>query len=130
MEDLCTLAKLHKDDLSTYAVSMAVFAWALRDAYGSGTHLDRAAFHRAADLALTLFAEEKKRFESVDCPAPLLDAVYLKAFLPGNEPEDQMEAASKAIARRFHAEILRMLYREPTGSEATAVSCSTVQPAR
>lgn len=111
MEDLCTLAQYHPDDLSTHAVSLAVLARALNDAYESGSRLDRDAFHRAADLALTLYREEKLRFESVDNAAPLLDALYLKAFVSEEEPEAQIEVASQAIGERFHAEVNRLLYQ-------------------
>jgi hypothetical protein len=111
MEDLCTLAQYHPDDLSTHAVSLAVLARALNDAYESGSRLDRDAFHRAADLALTLYREEKLRFESVDNAAPLLDALYLKAFVSEEEPETQIEVASQAIGERFHAEVNRLLYQ-------------------
>jgi hypothetical protein len=117
MDDLCTLAQYHPDDLSTHAVSLAILARALNDAHESGGHLDRAAFHRAADLALTLYGEEKRRFCSVDCRAPLLDALYLKAFVAETpeEPEGQAaELAAVAIAERFHAEVMRMLYRRPS----------------
>ena len=118
MDDLCTLAQYHPDDLSTHAVSLAILARALNDAHESGGHLDRAAFHRAADLALTLYGEEKRRFASVDCRAPLLDGLYLKAFVEvenADEPEGQAaELASLAIAERFHAEVMRMLYRRPS----------------
>lgn len=111
MEDLCTLARLHADDLSTHAVSLAILARALNDAHESGSHLDRKAFHRAADLALALYRQEKKRFASVDVPAPLLDAVYLKSFVPGDdETEELPEIAADAVARRFHAEVMRLLY--------------------
>lgn len=111
MEDLCTLAQYHPDDLSTHAVSLAVLARALNDAYESGSRLDRDAFHRAADLALALYREEKRRFESVDSSAPLLDALYLKAFVSEDEPEDQIEVASQAIGERFHGEVNRLLYQ-------------------
>jgi hypothetical protein len=111
MEDLCTLAQYHPDDLSTHAVSLAVLARALNDAYESGSRLDRDAFHRAADLALALYREEKRRFESVDNSAPLLDTLYLKAYVSETEPEDQIEAATQAIGERFHAEVNRLLYQ-------------------
>jgi hypothetical protein len=111
MEDLCTLAQYHPDDLSTHAVSLAVLARALNDAYESGSRLDRDAFHRAADLALALYREEKQRFESVENSAPLLDALYLKAFVPEDEPEDQIAVAKQAVGERFHAEVNRLLYR-------------------
>jgi hypothetical protein len=111
MEDLCTLAQYHPDDLSTHAVSLAVLARALNDAYESGSRLDRDAFHRAADLALALYREEKRRFESEDNSAPLLDALYLKAFVSEDEPEDRMEVATQAIGKRFHAEVNRLLYQ-------------------
>jgi len=110
MEDLCTLAQLHPDDLSMHAVSIAILARALNDACESGSHLDRKAFHRAADLALTLYEEEKNRFASVDCSAPLLDSLYLKAFVAENEAEAIVDPASHAIGERFHAEVMRLLY--------------------
>ena len=114
MEDLCTLAQVHPDDVSTHAVSIAVLVRALNDAYESGSRLDRKAFHRAADLALAVYREERRRLESVDSPAPLLDALYLRAFVSENEPEDQIEAASQAIGERFHAEVNRLLYQRTT----------------
>ncbi|HEV2277493.1 MAG TPA: hypothetical protein VGS02_04935 [Acidobacteriaceae bacterium] len=122
MEDLCTLARLHADDLSTHAVSLAILARALNDAHESGNHLDRKAFHRAADLALALYRQEKKRFASADAPAPLLDTLYLKAFVPGeDETEELPEIAADAVARRFHAEVMRLLYaRKPEGENALA----------
>ena len=123
MEDLCTLAQIHPDDLSTHAVSLALLARALNDAHEAGGNLDRAAFHRAADLALALFAQEKKRFESVDCSAPLLDTVYLRAFLAVEPMEESMEDASRAIGRRFRGEILRLLYARPAAVEEVAVGC-------
>ncbi|MGA8109124.1 MAG: hypothetical protein WB974_06795 [Acidobacteriaceae bacterium] len=113
MEDLCTLAQFHPDDLSAHAVSLAVLARALNDAHESGGCFDHAAFHRAADLALALYGEEKKRFESVDCPAPLLDRLYLRAFVPVPEAEEEMQAPEYAIGRRFHSEVMRLLYLRP-----------------
>ena len=110
MDDLCTLAQYHADDLSTHAVSLAVMARALNDAYESGGHWDRQAFHRAADLALALYREEKRRYESADNPAPLLDTLYLKAFVSDEEPEAQPEpqpearrsgSRSRRVAARF-----------------------------
>lgn len=112
MEDLCTLANIHADDLSTHAVSFAFLARALSDAHESGSRLDRAAFHRAAEFALMLYTEEKARFTAVDCSAPLLDSLYLKAFLSDEEPSDPA-AAAEGIARRFHAEMMRLLYFRP-----------------
>ncbi len=120
MEDLCTLAQMHPDDLSTHAVSLATLVWALNDALAAGPILDRAAFHRAADLALTLFRQEKRRFESMDASAPLLDGVYLKAFVPGDETEEEIEPALRAIAGRFHSEILRLVYLRPEVQETAA----------
>lgn len=117
MEDLCTLAQYHPDDLSAHAVSLAVLARALNDAHESGGHVDQEAFHRAAELALALYGEEKKRCEQVDCAAPLLDRLYLKAFV--EEPGDEEEIEGVAIGRRFHAEVMRLLYLRPgTGGEA------------
>jgi hypothetical protein len=125
MNDLCTLAHYKEDDLSTHAVSMAVMAWVLRHANASGSHLDRTAFHRAADLALVLFREEERRFASADASAPLLDAVYLKAFLPdadepdaaaeGDDDEDERAAdeAATAVAARFQREVLRRIHQRP-----------------
>lgn len=107
MEDLCTLAKLNSDDLSTHAVSIAAVVWALQDAYVR--RLDRAAFHRAADLALALYVEERKRNESLECSAPLLDTVYWKAFIAQENSAEELSGLSEAIAGRFHAEILRLL---------------------
>jgi hypothetical protein len=121
MEDLCTLAQLHADDLSTHAVSLAVLARALNDAYESGRQLDRKAFHRAADLALAVFREEKRRFGSVDCPAPLLDSLYLKAFVEGEPPEARPELARKAVGERFHAEVNRLLYLRVAGKDDAIV---------
>lgn len=117
MDDLCTLAQYHADDLSTHAVSLAVMARALNDAYESGGHWDRQAFHRAADLALALYREEKRRYESVDNPAPLLDTLYLKAFVSDEEPEAQPEMEWQAIGERFHAEVNRMLYARTSDAE-------------
>jgi hypothetical protein len=114
MEDLCTLAQYHLDDLSTHAVSLAVLARALNDAYESGSRLDRDAFHRAADLALALYREEKRRLESVENSAPLLDKLYLKAFVSEDEPEDRIEVAKQAVGERFHAEVNRLLYQRST----------------
>lgn len=114
MEDLCTLAQYHPDDLSTHAVSLAVLARALNDAFESGSRLDREAFHRAADLALALYREEKRRFESADTSAPLLDALYLKSFVAEEEPDDRIEVATLAIGERFHAEVNRLLYQRTT----------------
>jgi hypothetical protein len=125
MEDLCTLAQFHPDDLSAHAVSLAVLARALNDAYESGGRFDLAAFHRAADLALALYGEEKKRFESVDASAPLLDRVYLKAFVEGQEVREEgvgedAEAPELAVGRRFHAEVMRLLYlRSRTSRESS-----------
>lgn len=117
MEDLCTLAQYHPDDLSAHAVSLAVLARALNDAYESGGHVDLDAFHRAAELALALYREEKKRFEWVDCPAPLLDRLYLKAFVA--QEDDELDGEAVAIGRRFHGEVMRLLYLRPgTGREA------------
>lgn len=113
MEDLCTLAQFHPDDLSAHAVSLAVLARALNDAHESGGRFDLAAFHRAADLALALYGEEKKRFESVDASAPLLDRVYLKAFVAEEDAEEEPETAEQAIGQRFHAEVMRLLYLRP-----------------
>jgi hypothetical protein len=125
MKDLCTLAHYKEDDLSTHAVSMAVMAWVLRHANASGSHLDRAAFHRAADLALVLFREEERRFGPADASAPLLDAVYLRAFVPeagdvdeppqSDEDEDDGAAdrAATAVAARFQREILRRVHQRP-----------------
>jgi len=113
MEDLCTLAQFHPDDLSAHAVSLAVLARALNDAHESGGRLDLAAFHRAADLALALYGEEKKRFESVDASAPLLDRVYLKAFVAEETTEEEMDGPEQEIGRRFHAEVMRLLYLRP-----------------
>ncbi len=93
MNDLCTLAHYKEDDLSTHAVSLAVMAWVLRHANAGGSHLDRAAFHRAADLALLLFREEERRFASADASAPLLDSVYLKAFVPDAAELDEAAEA-------------------------------------
>lgn len=119
MEDFYTLAKLHPDDVSIHAVSFAVLAWALNDAFESGGCLDRDAFHRAADLALALYREEQKRFESIDSPARLLDMLYLKAFLSDELRHDQPEAAR--IAARFHFELNRLLYqRIPASGAANA----------
>ncbi len=121
MEDLCTLAQFHPDDLSKHAVSFAILARALNEAYESGNHLDQNAFHRAANLALTLYGEEKNRFASIDCSAPLLDALYLKAFVAEDEAEDVVDPASHAIGERFHAEVMRLLYLPTQGVErATA----------
>lgn len=127
MEDLCTLAHYHPDDLSTHAVSLAFFARALNDAYESGAGLDRIAFHRAADLALAVYHEEKARFESVDCTAPLLDRLYLKAFIPGDEPAEESEDPAESIARRFHAELLRLLYLKPSARPEPSVGNSLPQ---
>ncbi|MGA7522679.1 MAG: hypothetical protein WBW84_09355 [Acidobacteriaceae bacterium] len=125
MNDLCTLAHYKEDDLSTHAVSMAVMAWVLRHANASGSHLDRVAFHRAADLALVLFREEERRFASADASAPLLDAVYLKAFLPeaeaapepaecdDEEVDRAKDRAATAVAARFQREILRRVHQRP-----------------
>lgn len=125
MEDLCTLAQYHPDDLSAHAVSLAVLARALNDAHESGGRLDHAAFHRAADLALALYAEEQQRFESVDCPAPLLDRLYLQSFVSAEEPGEEREAPEHAIGRRFHAEVMRLLYLRPgKGHEADSLPWS------
>lgn len=126
MNDLCTLAHYKEDDLSTHAVSLAVMAWVLRHANAGGSHLDRAAFHRAADLALLLFREEERRFASADASAPLLDSVYLKAFVPdaaeldeaaeraGNDEDERgAERAATAVAARFQREILRRVHQRP-----------------
>jgi hypothetical protein len=126
MEDLCTLAQVHPDDLSTHALSLAVLARALNDAYVSGSRLDRDTFHRSADLALALYREEKRRFESVDCSAPLLDALYLRAFVSEDEPEAQPEGAAQAIGERFHAEVNRLLYQRSTAAETFAPSSDPV----
>lgn len=126
MEDLCTLSQFHADDLSTHAVSLAVLARALNDAYESGGHWDRKAFHRAADLALALYCEEKRRFESVDNPAPLLDTLYLKAFVSEDEPEEQPEMEWQAIGERFHAEVNRLLYLRTLIAERDAADHSEV----
>ena len=130
MEDLCTLAQYHPDDLSTHAVSLAVLARALNDAYESGSRLDRDAFHRAADLALELYREEKRRFESVDNSAPLLDALYLKAFVSEDEPEDQIELAAQAIGDRFHAEVNRLLYQRNADADKMIPSSNPVSRSR
>jgi hypothetical protein len=127
MEDFYTLAQLHPDDVSAHAVSLAVLAWALNDAWESGGCLDRDAFHRAADLALSVYCEEKNRFESVDSPARLLDALYLKAFLSEESPHDQPESAGQGIASRFHFELNRLLYQRipaPGAASANPVSRS------
>ncbi|MGB7355060.1 MAG: hypothetical protein WBD06_15255 [Acidobacteriaceae bacterium] len=128
MNDLCTLAHYQPDDLSTHAVSLAVMAWVLRHANASGSALDRAAFHRAADLALVLFREEERRFSSADASAPLLDGVYLKAFVPeaeeafdadgSDEDDDEKESraesrAATAVAARFQREVLRRIHQRP-----------------
>lgn len=126
MEDLCTLAQVHADDLSTHAVSIAVLARALNDAYESGSRLDRKAFHRAADLALAVYREEKRRFESVDSAAPLLDALYLKAFVDGEPPENRPELAKQAVGERFHAEVNRLLYLRVAGKEDAIVDYGPV----
>lgn len=133
MSDLCTLAHYKEDDLSAHAVSMAVMAWVLRHANAGGSALDRAAFHRAADLALVLFREEDRRFASADASAPLLDAVYLKAFVPGADEQDASEdcdeeedpervetQAARAVAARFQREILRRVHQRPA---ETPVGC-------
>jgi hypothetical protein len=137
MNDLCTLAHYKEDDLSTHAVSMAVMAWVLRHANASGSHVDRTAFHRAADLALVLFREEERRFAQADASAPLLDAVYLKAFLPepgeaeaaacGDDDEEEgnpEHRAATAVAARFQREILRRVHQRsveaPVGCEELA----------
>jgi hypothetical protein len=117
MEDLCTLAQFHPDDLSAHAVSLAVLARALNDAHESAGRFDHAAFHRAADLALALYREEKKRFESADASAPLLDRLYLKAFVAAEEAAEQLEAPEHAIGQRFHAEVMRLLYLRPGKSQ-------------
>lgn len=126
MNDLCTLAHYQEDDLSAHAVSMAVMAWVLRHANANGSALDRAAFHRAADLALVLYREEERRFATADASAPLLDAMYLKAFVPdadeAGEPEaceddgDEERAESRAataVAARFQREVLRRVHQRP-----------------
>lgn len=126
MEDFNTLAKLHPDDVSTHAVSLAVLAWALNDAYESGGCLDREAFHRAADLALAVYREEKKRFEFVDAPARLLDLLYLKAFIAEDPAANPPESAGQ-IAARFHFELNRLLYQRipaPAAANANPVSRS------
>lgn len=128
MEDLCILAQYHPDDLSAHAVSLAVLARALNDAHESGGHFDLAAFHRAADLALALYVEEQKRFESADCPAPLLDRLYLKAFVEEESVEEGAEEA--AIGRRFHAEVMRLLYLRPGISQETIGLPRTMPPVR
>jgi len=124
MEDLCTLAQMHPDDLSTHAVAFAVLAWALNDALESGGRVDRKAFHRAVDLALAVYREEQRRFESVDAPAPLLDGLYLKAFISEEEPEIQPEVAGAAVAERFHAEVNRLLYLRTASAERAVVDYS------
>ncbi|MGC2635604.1 MAG: hypothetical protein WA294_00390 [Acidobacteriaceae bacterium] len=127
MEDFHTLANLHPDDVSAHAVSLAVLAWALNDAHESGGCLDRDALHRAADLALAVYREEKKRLESVDAPARLLDTLYLKAFLSEEPPHDQPESAAQGIAARFHFELNRLLYQRippPAAASANPVSRS------
>jgi hypothetical protein len=125
MNDLCTLAHYKEDDLSTYAVSVAVMAWVLRHANAGGSHLDRAAFHRVADLALLLYREEERRFASADASAPLLDSVYLKAFVPDADELDEAaeradeddalaaDRAATAVAARFQREILRRVHQRP-----------------
>ena len=125
MNDLCTLAHYQEDDLSAHAVSMAVMAWVLRHANANGSALDRAAFHRAADLALVLYREEDRRFATADASAPLLDAMYLKAFVPDADEaqelvacEDEEEGrretqAATAVAARFQREILRRVHQRP-----------------
>jgi hypothetical protein len=130
MEDLCTLAQYHPDDLSTHAVSLAVLARALNDAYESGSRLDRDAFHRAADLALALYREEKRRFESVDNSAPLLDALYLKAFVSEDEPEERAEVTTLAIGERFHAEVNRLLYQRTAIAEKIVPDSDPVSRSR
>jgi hypothetical protein len=106
----------------------------LRHANANGSHLDRAAFHRATDLALLLYREEERRFASADASAPLLDSVYLKAFVPDpDDPrgpdacDDEIEEegrrenrAATAIAARFQREILRRVHQRPM---ETAVRC-------
>ncbi|HEY6446196.1 MAG TPA: hypothetical protein VIY53_07050 [Acidobacteriaceae bacterium] len=127
MEDFYTLAKLHPDDVSNHAVSLAVLAWALNDAFESRGCLDRHALHRAADLALAVYREEQKRFESIDSPARLLDTLYLKAFLSDEPPQEQPESASEGIAARFHFELNRLLYQRisaPGAANANPVSRS------
>lgn len=125
MNDLCTLAHYQPDDLSTHAVSIAVMAWVLRHANASGSHLDRTSFHRAADLALVLFREEERRFAQADASAPLLDEVYLKAFVPdpdeaavplegdGDDDARADDRAAVAVAARFQREILRRVHQRP-----------------
>lgn len=127
MNDLCTLAHYKEDDLSNHSVSLAVMAWVLRHANASGSAVDRAAFHRAADLALVLFREEERRFASTDASAPLLDAVYLKAFVPepgeafassGCDEDDEEDIraehrAATAVAARFQREVLRRIHQRP-----------------
>ncbi|HEX4038984.1 MAG TPA: hypothetical protein VHX37_13070 [Acidobacteriaceae bacterium] len=131
MEDLCTLAQFHPDDLSAHAVSLAVLARALNDAHESGGRFDQAAFHRAAELALALYAEEKKRFESLDCPAPLLDQLYLRAFVAEEEVEEVLEAPENPIGRRFHAEVMRLLYLRPgSGNESGCLPWSAAPAIR
>jgi hypothetical protein len=128
MEDLCTLTQFHPDDLSAHAVSLAVLARALNDAHESGGRFDLAAFHRAADLALALYGEEKKRVENVDAPAPLLDRVYLKAFIAEEEAEEEREAPEQEIGRRFHAEVMRLLYLRPGRSRESECLPWSVAP--
>ena len=123
MDDLCTLAQYHADDLSTHAVSLAILARVLNDAFESGGHLDRKAFHRAADLALAVYREERRRFGSVDCPAPLLDTLYLCAFVEETAYADQTEPAAHVIAVRFHAEVMRLLYQRTPDAEKSAADC-------
>jgi hypothetical protein len=131
MDDLCTLAQFHADDLSTHAVSLAILARALNDAHESGGFVDRQAFHRAADLALTLYGEEKRRFASVDSPAPLLDTLYLKAFVEPEASEDTApESEMQAIGKRFHAEVMRLLYRRTPEAERTLVEADALSRSR
>lgn len=117
-------APMHPDDVSTHAVSFAVLAWALNDALESGGRVDRKAFHRAADLALAVYGEEQRRFESVDAPALLLDGLYLKAFVSEEEPVIRPEVAAAAVAERFHAEVNRLLYLRTASAESGVVDYS------
>jgi hypothetical protein len=76
-----------------------------------------------------LYREEERRFAQADATAPLLDAVYLRAFVP--EPDEACEAdqanacdedeeegrvegrAARAVAARFQREILRRIHQRP-----------------
>lgn len=127
MEDLCTLARMQPDDLSIHAVSLAVLARALKDAYAGGEHPDRAVLHRAADLALAVFAEERKRYESVDSSAPLLDRIYLNAFIASGEEEDQIAPFSSPVAQRFQREMMRLLCASVADTEPAQPDCSKLR---